>query len=89
MFGLAYGDALGKPVEFKSYPAIVATFGSGGPTELPKKALVTDDTQMALAVGWALLKQGDLVQNLTTNFIRWMKSPDNNRAPGNTVCGRA
>jgi ADP-ribosylglycohydrolase len=88
MFGLAYGDALGKPVEFKNYPAVVAAFGPGGPTELPKKALVTDDTQMALAVGWALLKDGDLAQNLTTNFIRWMKSPDNNRAPGNT-CMRA
>ncbi|WP_239123191.1 ADP-ribosylglycohydrolase family protein [Rhizocola hellebori] len=88
MFGLAYGDALGKPVEFKKYPAIVAAFGPGGPTELHKKAQVTDDTQMALAVGWALLSEGDLVQNLTTHFVKWLKSPDNNRAPGNT-CMRA
>ena len=88
LFGLAYGDALGKPVEFKKYPEIVAAFGPGGPTELPKKALVTDDTQMALAVGRALLEEGDLEKNLATNFIRWMKSPDNNRAPGNT-CMRA
>lgn len=88
MFGLAYGDALGKPVEFTKYPAIVAKFGPGGPTELPKKAQVTDDTQMALAVGWALLESGDLVANLTRGFVKWAKSSDNNRAPGAT-CMRA
>jgi ADP-ribosylglycohydrolase len=56
LFGLAYGDALGKPTEFQTYPEIVATYGVGGPRALVgDPALVTDDTQMALAVGEALL----------------------------------
>ncbi len=56
LFGLAYGDALGKPTEFSDYPTIVAAYGAGGPRELVgEPALVTDDTQMALAVGESLL----------------------------------
>jgi ADP-ribosylglycohydrolase len=96
LFGLAYGDALGRPVEFRGYREIVAAFGAGGPTELPEPALVTDDTQMALAVAWALLDVPDadpsrLAAALTRRFVTWLYSPDNNRAPGNTclaACGR-
>jgi ADP-ribosylglycohydrolase len=89
LFGLAFGDALGKPVEFRRYQEIVAVFGPGGPTELPDPALVTDDTQMALAVGWALhdattIEPEPLAAELTTRFVAWLGSPDNNRAPGNT-----
>lgn len=56
MLGLAYGDALGKPTEFKNVDAITRTYGPGGPRELPAPALVTDDTQMALAVAAALVR---------------------------------
>ena len=52
LFGLAYGDALGKPTEFLPVPEIIAAYGPGGPRDLEgDPALVTDDTQMALAVG--------------------------------------
>ena len=55
LFGLAYGDALGKPTEFLTVAEIVRRYGPTGPRELVgEPALVTDDTQMALAVGWAL-----------------------------------
>jgi ADP-ribosylglycohydrolase len=55
LFGLAYGDALGKPTEFQDYATIMAEYGPDGPRSLPSPALVTDDTQMALAVADALL----------------------------------
>jgi ADP-ribosylglycohydrolase len=56
LFGLAYGDALGKPTEFLALDQIIKRYGPAGPRELAgDPALVTDDTQMALAVAWALL----------------------------------
>ncbi|MFI1992575.1 ADP-ribosylglycohydrolase family protein [Actinoplanes sp. NPDC020271] len=94
MFGLAYGDALGKPTEFMEYPAIVSRYGPGGPRQLHgEPALVTDDTQMALAVGEALLEVRDpdaarLEPVLRRRFLNWAYSPENDRAPGMT-CLRA
>jgi ADP-ribosylglycohydrolase len=95
LFGLAYGDALGKPTEFLDVAEIVRRYGPGGPRELDgDPALVTDDTQMTLAVAWALCdapRQPDpqgLAGLLRQRFLAWALSPDNNRAPGNT-CLRA
>ena len=91
MFGLAYGDALGKPTEFQDYDTIVATYGPGGPRELTgDPALVTDDTQMALEVGTALVAAGSPLTPagfeppLRAGFAAWAISPDNDRAPGMT-----
>ncbi|SNY63536.1 ADP-ribosylglycohydrolase family protein [Paractinoplanes atraurantiacus] len=94
LFGLAYGDALGKPTEFQDYPTIIAAYGVSGPRELTgNPALVTDDTQMALAVGEAILAAPAftaraLEPELRRAFLAWAVSPDNNRAPGMT-CLRA
>lgn len=97
VFGLAYGDALGKPTEFLRIPEIEARYGPGGPTDLEgDPALVTDDTQMALAVGWALHDAPAptpevLAPLLRRRFLDWAASPDNNRAPGMTclrACGK-
>lgn len=97
LFGLAYGDALGKPTEFLKLADITHRFGPGGPSDLPEPALVTDDTQMALAVGEGLaevLKTGTaltaeaLTSVWTRRFVLWAHSPENNRAPGMT-CLRA
>jgi ADP-ribosylglycohydrolase len=94
LFGLAYGDALGKPTEFEDYATIVARYGTGGPRELTgRPALVTDDTQMALAVGESLLNATEITPGvleplLREAFLAWAASPDNNRAPGMT-CLRA
>ncbi|AEV81121.1 crystallin [Actinoplanes sp. SE50] len=90
MFGLAYGDALGKPTEFMDYSAIVSRYGPAGPRQLHgEPALVTDDTQMALAVGEALLEvrvptPGRLEPVLRRRFMAWAYSPENDRAPGMT-----
>ncbi|MCW3844069.1 ADP-ribosylglycohydrolase family protein [Micromonospora yasonensis] len=94
LFGLAYGDALGKPTEFLTVTEIVRRYGPAGPRELAgDPALVTDDTQMALAVAWALHDASahtpEAVEPLLRRrFVEWAISPDNNRAPGMT-CLRA
>jgi ADP-ribosylglycohydrolase len=94
LFGLAYGDALGKPTEFLTVAEIQHRYGPTGPRELSgEPALVTDDTQMALAVGWALYEAPSLTPEaveplLRQRFLAWAVSPDNNRAPGMT-CLRA
>ncbi|MFC0005755.1 ADP-ribosylglycohydrolase family protein [Micromonospora siamensis] len=94
LFGLAYGDALGKPTEFLTVAEIVRRYGPSGPRELVgQPALVTDDTQMALAVAWALHDAPGYTAEaveplLRRRFLDWAVSPDNNRAPGMT-CLRA
>ncbi len=94
LYGLAYGDALGKPTEFLQYATIVAEYGAAGPQTLTgSPALVTDDTQMALAVGEAIEAASSctpaaLEPELRRAFLDWAASPDNNRAPGMT-CLRA
>ncbi|HWS37233.1 MAG TPA: ADP-ribosylglycohydrolase family protein [Actinoplanes sp.] len=94
LFGLAYGDSLGKPTEFQEYAAIVARYGPGGPRQLVgEPALVTDDTQMALAVGEALIEVRQITPDalepvLRRRFLEWAASPENDRAPGMT-CLRA
>ncbi|GIJ29286.1 hypothetical protein Vqi01_44480 [Micromonospora qiuiae] len=94
LFGLAYGDALGKPTEFLSVAEIDRRYGPAGPRELVgDPAPVTDDTQMALAVAWALHDAPGYTAEaveplLRRRFLDWAASPDNNRAPGMT-CLRA
>jgi ADP-ribosylglycohydrolase len=100
LFGLAIGDALAAPTEFLSIADILARYPPAGPRE-PRgtPARVTDDTQMALAVGDALveaagsgeLSPAALEWPLVRAFVAWSKSPDNDRAPGLTclkACGR-
>jgi ADP-ribosylglycohydrolase len=94
LFGLAYGDALGKPTEFLTYAAIIAEYGAEGPRRLTgDPALVTDDTQMTLAVGEGILAAEAFTPEALGRawrqaFITWSISPDNDRAPGMT-CLRA
>ena len=91
LFGAAFGDSLAGPTEFKSVEDILTAWPPEGPQELEgEPALVTDDTQMMLAVGEALLymlKAGaptteTLEYELRRTFIAWFSSPKNNRAPG-------
>ncbi|MFE6828661.1 ADP-ribosylglycohydrolase family protein [Streptomyces sp. NPDC057690] len=98
LLGLALGDALGFPTEFDDVPSILAKCGPWREMELPKRAFVSDDTQMTLAVGRAmrtamdrgLLVPTSLAHPLRAEFVDWYQSPDNNRAPGRTcltACG--
>jgi ADP-ribosylglycohydrolase len=92
LFGLAFGDALGAKTEFLSVEEIIRRFPPQGPEELEgSPALVTDDTQMTLAVGEALVAAAFGEYTTTTiepalrkAFVDWCNSPDNNRAPGMT-----
>jgi len=94
LYGLALGDALGWPVEFKTLAEIRAHYGPHGITEPPDPALFTDDTQMTLAVAGALVEAGDanlesLMNIVSQKFIAWSHHPDTPHcAPGNT-CLRA
>jgi ADP-ribosylglycohydrolase len=92
MTGLALGDALGFPTEFKTLAMIEASHGPWRRLALPEPALVTDDTQMTLAFGRALrttarsgpVTPARLAGPLREEYVAWWRSPDNNRAPGNT-----
>jgi ADP-ribosylglycohydrolase len=96
LLGLALGDALGFPTEFQDVPSILAKCGPWREMRLPEPALVTDDTQMTLALGRGLraatdrgvLGPEEMVGPVRKEFVAWNRSPENNRAPGNT-CIRA
>jgi ADP-ribosylglycohydrolase len=91
LIGMALGDALGAETEFLNIKGILERFPPNGPQKLEgNPARVTDDTQMALAVGDALLvapqpySAVSLVREFTRTFIAWYDDPENNRAPGIT-----
>lgn len=91
LFGLALGDALAAPTEFLDVATILRRWPPDGPTApAGDPALVTDDTQMALCVGEALVAAPrpyapeTLEPLLRDAFVAWSVSPENTRAPGNT-----
>ena len=99
LFGLALGDALAAETEFiHDVTEIARRFPPDGPQEpLGNPARVTDDTQMALAVGEALLEAERPYTAATTEgplrraFVDWADSPENDRSPGMTcltACAR-
>ena len=94
LLGLAVGDALGYPTEFIDREQILRKYGPDGLTDFAAcgghpPGTYTDDTQMSLAVAEGLLAAetddiDDLMSRISRQFVIWMDSPDNNRAPGNT-----
>jgi len=86
VYGLALGDALGRPTEFMSLKEINRAYGAHGHMPLPRPALFTDDTQMTLALGRALAaarsdQPREYVRTITNEFIHWIEH-DPPRAPG-------
>ena len=78
--GFACGDALGATVEFMKPHQIQKRYGihqdiiGGGWLALPA-GQVTDDTQMALALGQAIIDcQGWRIQTVADYFLSWMES---------------
>jgi ADP-ribosylglycohydrolase len=96
LLGLAIGDAMGRPTEFQPVGRIALDHPDWRQLPLPERALITDDTQMTLALARGLrtaLDRGPLVPSrlvrpVREEFVDWWRSPDNNRAPGMT-CLRA
>jgi len=95
--GCAYGDAYGAPNEFRRYEDLIADDLRG--PEMPEKLIITDDTQMTLALARGIdagllagrvTTTSDAVladtirQHVTDEFVTWYNDPDNNRAPGTT-----
>lgn len=77
--GFAVGDALGATVEFMTAGEIAAVHGvlreivGGGWLRL-KRGQVTDDTQLCLALGEALLaSDGWDLREVADGFVRWMR----------------
>ncbi|MEU4113084.1 ADP-ribosylglycohydrolase family protein [Kitasatospora sp. NPDC028055] len=96
LLGLAIGDAMGRLTEFQDVERIAADHPDWRRLPLPEQALVTDDTQMTLALARGLrtaLARGPLTplrleRPVRAEFVDWWRSPENNRAPGMT-CLRA
>ena len=90
LLGLAIGDALGYPTEFLTLQEIHKRYGPSGIEGFSgNPALHSDDTQMSVAVCLALIKAGhssleSLMDVLGQEFLRWLRSPENDRSPGNT-----
>jgi ADP-ribosylglycohydrolase len=95
MLGLAYGDALGRPTEFLK-ASTLARYGTPFRHRVglnaARQGIVTDDTQMSIAVAKAALVTGPVDPKMMADrfvmaFIRWgddPKSRDGQRAPGST-----
>ncbi|NMG73318.1 ADP-ribosyl-[dinitrogen reductase] hydrolase [Aromatoleum diolicum] len=78
--GLAVGDALGATVEFLTPNEIRQQYGElrdivGGGWLRLKAGQVTDDTQMSLALGAAILESGGWdLRNIAAHWLAWLKS---------------
>lgn len=78
--GLAVGDALGATVEFMTHREIIAKYGEhnkiiGGGWLKLKPGQVTDDTDMSLALGRALLRgQGFDLRMVCDEFLAWFQT---------------
>jgi ADP-ribosyl-[dinitrogen reductase] hydrolase len=78
--GLAVGDALGATVEFLTPNEIRQQYGElrdivGGGWLRLKAGQVTDDTQMSLALGAAILESGGWdLRNIAGHWLAWLRS---------------
>ncbi|BCS55774.1 ADP-ribosyl-[dinitrogen reductase] hydrolase [Geobacter sp. SVR] len=78
--GMAVGDALGATVEFMTAPEIRAKYGvfkeiTGGGWLRLKPGQVTDDTEMALCIARAIVRnQCWSLETIAGNFASWLKS---------------
>ena len=77
---MAIGDALGATVEFMTAPEIASKFGTfkeiiGGGWLRLKPGQVTDDTEMALCIARAVVRnQTWSLEAIAANFAAWLKS---------------
>lgn len=78
--GFAIGDALGATTEFMTKGEIAAQYGvhreiTGGGWLRLKPGQVTDDTEMALALGRSIIRHGGLdAKDVCEEFAAWLKT---------------
>jgi ADP-ribosyl-[dinitrogen reductase] hydrolase len=78
--GLAVGDALGATVEFMTAGEIRQQYGEhrdivGGGWLRLKPGAITDDTQMSLALGAAIIESGGWnLKNVAEHWAAWLRS---------------
>lgn len=77
LLGLACGDALGRPVEFRSPRAIEAEYGTlremiGNGTHGKPAGTITDDTEQALCIARSLVERGEFApDDIADRFVTW------------------
>lgn len=77
LIGLACGDALGRPVEFKSPPEIESKYGRltemvGNGTWGQPAGTITDDTEQALCIARSLNERSEFdPSDIAERFVRW------------------
>jgi ADP-ribosyl-[dinitrogen reductase] hydrolase len=77
LLGLACGDALGRPVEFRSPGAIEAEYGElremvGNGTHGKPPGTITDDTEQALCIARSLVERGEFApEDIAERFVAW------------------
>lgn len=80
LLGLACGDALGRPVEFKSQQEIQTEYGTvdemiGYGTWGKPAGTITDDTEQALCIARSLAEQGVFdPADVANRFVAWFNS---------------
>ncbi|WP_082230524.1 ADP-ribosylglycohydrolase family protein [Haloprofundus marisrubri] len=80
LLGLACGDALGRPVEFKSASQIKSQHGKviemlANGTHGQPAGTITDDTEMALCIAESLVdKRGFDPSDVGNRFVDWLES---------------
>jgi ADP-ribosyl-[dinitrogen reductase] hydrolase len=80
LLGLACGDALGRPVEFKSRNEIRSRYGTlddmvGNGTWGQPVGTITDDTEQALCIARSLVEQGEFdPEDVANRFVAWYDS---------------
>lgn len=80
VLGLACGDALGRPVEFRSADQIAAEHGTvtemlGHGSHGQPAGTITDDTEMALCIAHSLVEHDDFVpEDVADRFVGWYRS---------------
>lgn len=80
LFGLACGDAVGRPVEFMSADQIESKYGEvremlGHGTHGQPAGTVTDDTEMAVCIAESLVhRNGFDPEDISTRFVEWLDS---------------
>lgn len=74
VMGLAVGDALGVPVEFKARDTFHVTYMEGFGTHDQPAGTWSDDTSMTLATMDSIVKCGRIdPEDIMKNFVKWFK----------------